>query len=60
MDAKLADIVRDRAKGACEYCRMPQAAHVLTFPIDHIIAQQHGGKSASEKSCSLLFAVQQF
>src|SRR5829696_2758759 len=37
--------VRQRAKGACEYCRMPQSAFVLSFPIDHIIARQHGGSS---------------
>lgn len=24
---------------------MPQAVHVLTFPIDHVIARQHGGKT---------------
>ena len=24
---------------------MPQAAHVLTFPIDHVIARQHGGET---------------
>ena len=24
---------------------MPQAAHVLTFPVDHIIARQHGGET---------------
>lgn len=24
---------------------MPQAAHILTFPIDHVIARQHGGET---------------
>lgn len=43
MDAAIAAEVRERAGQVCEYCRMPQAAHVRTFPVDHIIAQQHQG-----------------
>jgi hypothetical protein len=44
MDPALAEVVRRRANGACEYCRMPQAFYpTVPFPIDHIIAQQHGG-----------------
>lgn len=35
--------VRRRAKGRCEYCRLPRAASEFTFPIDHIIARQHSG-----------------
>jgi len=27
---------------------MPQAVHVLTFPIDHVIARQHGGETHAE------------
>ena len=30
-----------RANDQCEYCRLPQAANVLTFHVDHIIAKQH-------------------
>lgn len=30
-----------RANDHCEYCRLPQAASVLTFHVDHIIAKQH-------------------
>jgi hypothetical protein len=40
--------IRDRANNACEYCLMPQSAFVLTFPIDHIIARQHGGKTRAD------------
>lgn len=44
MDEKLAERVRQRADHACEYCHMPQAYYpTVPFPIDHIIAQQHGG-----------------
>jgi hypothetical protein len=28
--------VRERAKGVCEYCKLPQSAYRLTFQIDHI------------------------
>ncbi|QDU75541.1 HNH endonuclease [Bremerella volcania] len=44
MDAGLVQRVRQRANDVCEYCRMPQAVHLLTFPIDHVIARQHGGE----------------
>ena len=37
--------VRKRAKQLCEYCRLPQAAYSWTFQVDHIIAEQHGGKA---------------
>jgi hypothetical protein len=43
MDPNLLAQVRQRAGDCCEYCRMPQAVHVRTFPIDHIRARQHGG-----------------
>ncbi|HKI20105.1 MAG TPA: HNH endonuclease signature motif containing protein [Isosphaeraceae bacterium] len=37
--------VRQRAKGFCEYCRLPQAFDPWAFHVDHVIANQHGGKS---------------
>ena len=48
MDATLAEQVRKRARDRCEYCLLPQSAHVRTFPIDHIIAQQHNGPTSLE------------
>jgi hypothetical protein len=46
MDEALAERVRRRANDACEYCRMPQAFYpTVPFPIDHIIARQHGGRT---------------
>jgi hypothetical protein len=43
MDESLASRVRVRAGHACEYYRMPQAHYsTVPFPIDHIIARQHG------------------
>lgn len=38
-------MVRERAAERCEYCRIPQFALPLPFQIDHIIAEQHQGKT---------------
>jgi len=43
MDESLVRAVWHRAGSRCEYCLMPQEHDTLTFQIDHIIAQQHGG-----------------
>lgn len=45
MEAALERHVRDRAGGCCEYCRLPERFDALPFHVDHIIADQHGGKS---------------
>ncbi len=36
-------LVHEWAGGRCEYCLYPQAASFLTFEIEHIIAEKHGG-----------------
>jgi hypothetical protein len=43
MDGMLEQLVRQRAANKCEYCCLPQRFSRLTFPIDHIVARQHGG-----------------
>ena len=48
MDRELVRFVRQRANDRCEYCLMPQSAHLLTFPVDHIIARQHGGDAMGD------------
>src|SRR5260221_5586475 len=48
MDRAVEQHVRHRAQGRCEYCRLPQEASAFTFPIDHIIARQHGGETVPE------------
>jgi hypothetical protein len=45
MTSPLERRVRRRARGRCEYCQLPRSASEFTFPIDHIIARQHGGKT---------------
>jgi len=45
MDARLRTQVRDRAGRRCEYCRIHEDDDpFFTFPIDHVIAQQHGAR----------------
>jgi len=39
----LREFVLKRANGCCEYCRIPQSAGTVTFHMEHIIAQSHGG-----------------
>jgi HNH endonuclease len=48
MNKELDQEVRRRAGGCCEYCGLPQAAYRFRFPIDHIIALQHGGSTVLE------------
>jgi len=48
MNRSLEQSVQERAKGRCEYCRFPSYASKLTYPIDHVIARQHGGRTIFE------------
>ena len=46
MEAWLLAAVRLRAGDRCEYCQMSQEFYpTVTFPVDHIIARQHGGET---------------
>ena len=47
MDAALQRLVRQRAGGRCEYCRLPQAASGVPFEFDHIIARHHKGRTVA-------------
>jgi hypothetical protein len=40
--------VTERALGRCEYCRFPSDASWLTFEVEHIIAEKHGGATSPE------------
>jgi hypothetical protein len=35
--------VAARAGGRCEYCHLPQAGQVATFPVDHVEPRTRGG-----------------
>jgi len=47
MDRALAQLVRERARGRCEYCHMPEIYDRPAFEIEHIIARQHRGSTAA-------------
>lgn len=40
-------LVRERARGRCEYCRMAEAWEpYFPYHVEHIVAMQHGGSDA--------------
>jgi len=39
----IAQEVRSRAGGRCEYCHFPEAYYPAPYEIDHVIALKHGG-----------------
>ncbi len=43
VDTQSRALVRRRAEGRCEYCRLPEALSDVTFHIEHIVARQHQG-----------------
>jgi hypothetical protein len=44
MDAATKRLVRQRAADRCEYCQLAEIHSALRFHIEHIVAEQHGGK----------------
>jgi hypothetical protein len=56
MNASLVNLVWVRAGGFCEYCLIPKIHYPLPFEIDHIIAQQHGGKTLASNLALACFA----
>ena len=52
MDVALRRLVRERARNRCEYCGIHQDQDAFfTFPVDHIIALQHSGKTDATNLC---------
>ncbi len=46
IDADLRALVRSRAGGCCEYCRISEIFTLAEHEIDHVIALKHGGETA--------------
>lgn len=44
-------LVERRARGACEYCLLPQEASLLPHQVDHIIGRQHRGSDETDNLC---------
>src|SRR3954468_2997985 len=45
MQLALTRRVRVRAGRRCEYCLLPESLSSIPFEIDHIVAEQHGGRA---------------
>ncbi len=56
MDTALEQLVRRRSGGCCEYCHLPEACSSTPFEIDHIVAEQHGGKAVPGNLAFACFA----
>lgn len=52
--------VVDRAQHFCEYCGVPDVATLLPHEPDHIVAIQHGGRTALENLCYACFECNRF
>jgi 5-methylcytosine-specific restriction endonuclease McrA len=48
IDAALRELVRLRAAGLCEYCRIAERFTLVEHEIDHVIALKHGGRTVPE------------
>jgi hypothetical protein len=46
--AALRRLTRERARERCEYCLIPESVTLFTHPIDHVIAEKHGGPTEAE------------
>jgi hypothetical protein len=51
MATSLRTAVRQRARGLCEYCRLPESCTSLPHGIDHIRARKHRGPTSLRNTC---------
>jgi len=52
--------VRERAKGSCEYCLLPEVRAFFPHEPDHIIATKHGGQSTTDNLALACFDCNRF
>ena len=48
IEPALRELVRSRAAGVCEYCRISERFTLAEHEIDHVIAVKHGGQTGLE------------
>jgi 5-methylcytosine-specific restriction endonuclease McrA len=48
IDVALRGLVRERAFGLCEYCRISERFTLAEHEIDHVIAVKHGGQTVAD------------
>jgi len=58
--AGLREMVRQRAKGRCEYCLTPEVLAFALHQVDHIVAEKHGGPTLEENLALCCIACNQF
>lgn len=51
METSARELVRQRAGGRCEYCRLPEEVDEWPFHLEHVIAKQHGGSDSMDNLC---------
>ena len=60
MNAKLRELIWQRAGYRCEYCRLHRDESYFAFHIEHIIARQHQGSNESGNLCLACAECNQF
>ena len=60
ISAALRKEVRERAGERCEYCLFAESQAFFPHEPDHLIAQKHGGKTASENLALACFDCNRF
>lgn len=48
VSVELRRFVADRARAACEYCRIHEADTFLGCQVDHIVSEKHGGATIAD------------
>jgi hypothetical protein len=56
MDPVLAKLVRERARGICEYCHIPEIYDRPAFELEHIVSRQHRGTTTAANLAWACFA----
>lgn len=51
VNATLRRQVTERARNCCEYCLVSEDDENVSFHIEHIIAEKHGGKTTANNLC---------
>jgi hypothetical protein len=57
---RIAEEIRLRAHGLCEYCKLPDALTNIDFEIDHVIARSHRGSDEFGNLAWACFRCNQF
>ena len=57
---RLRSLVRERAKGHCEYCLLSEEDTFLFHEPDHILAEKHGGLTIAENMALACFYCNRF